>query len=191
MTPDARILRDSFRQAMQRLASTVCILTGGQPGAHRGLTATAVCSLTAEPPAVLVCINRSAGAHDAILGAGVVGVNLLSVTQLPLAERFAGMTGAVGKDRFAGADWVAGGTGAPLLRNALAALDCRIAASVPFHTHTVLLCRIEDLRLGEDSGPLLYGARAFRFLGDPVRAAPADTQHHDFDAFADLPTGWN
>src|SRR5690606_2245958 len=104
---------------------------------------------------------------------------------------FAGMRGAPGEDRFLEGNWFTSRTGAPLLRGALAALDCRIDQATSYGTHTVLFCRIEDVVLSEDIGPLLYGARAFRNIGETLgKPANPNCDHHDFDPYIGLPIGW-
>lgn len=184
MTTDTSLMSDRFRQAMQRLSASVCVLTTEHDGVRRGLTATAVCSLTADPAAVLVCINRGVGAHEPILQSKRIGVNVLSFAQKPIAERFAGMRGAVGEDRFSEGHWFTAKTGAPLLQDAVVAMDCTIAQSMTYHSHTILICAVEDVVLSHNIGALLYGNRGFHAMGTSLidHSRPA-TDCPDLDAF--------
>jgi hypothetical protein len=78
----------------------VTLITTRHRDLRGGLTATAVCSVSAEPPQLLVCVNKSASAHDPIGEAGFFCVNILSPQHRKIAERFAGMDGVEGDERF-------------------------------------------------------------------------------------------
>lgn len=149
----AAISSDSFRAAMRRLASSVCIVTTRHQDIPAGLVATAVCSVSADPPMLLVCVNRSAQAHDAFIQAGSFCVNVLGSHQAQLADRFAKASGA---ERFASLAYDTLTTGAPALPDALIAFDCETANAVSGGTHTVFFGRIVDLRLRSTAAPLLY-----------------------------------
>ena len=97
--PPADPLVHDFRAAMRQLAATVCVVTAGTGDGRRGLTATAVCSLSITPPSMLVCVNRQGAAHRAITENGCFCVNILGADQLDVAHRFAGQTGA-GENKF-------------------------------------------------------------------------------------------
>src|SRR5271168_4017298 len=79
-----------FKSGMRRLASGVSIITTAGTEGPRGLTATAVCSVSVAPPTLLCCINRNSSAHDAIRDAGVLAVNFLAEPDRDLATRFSG-----------------------------------------------------------------------------------------------------
>lgn len=149
----AVISSDSFKAAMRRLASSVCIVTTRHDNVPAGLVATAVCSVSADPPMLLVCVNRSAQAHDAFVQAGRFCVNVLDSNQAQLADRFARATGT---ERFAGLASDSLTTGAPALPEALISFDCETANMVAGGTHTVFFGRIVDLRLRSAAAPLLY-----------------------------------
>ena len=146
----------SFKAGMRHLAGGVCIVTSSSPDGRRaGMTATAVCAVSAEPPTLLVCVNRDTRSHDAIRGAGVFAVNVLDVLDQGLAHRFAGTV--AGDARFDGACWTQLVTGAPVLESALASFDCRIAQAVDVGTHRIVLGTVQALRLAPGTGkPLLY-----------------------------------
>ena len=91
---------EQFKQGMRCLAAGVTIVTTVHDGVRGGLTATAVTSLSADPPQVLVCVNRTANAHDLIHRGSLLCVNVLCHGHKDLAARFAGQNGVFGAGRF-------------------------------------------------------------------------------------------
>jgi flavin reductase len=142
------IRADDFREAMQRFAGPVTAITTIENGVPSGLMATAVCSLSADPPSLIVCINKNATAHDTVLRQGFFGVSVLPDTQKAFAEHFAR---AKGTDRFEGALWTIQETGAPLLAGASVAFDCRIASHYDGYSHTILVGTIQDILLPNEN----------------------------------------
>jgi flavin reductase (DIM6/NTAB) family NADH-FMN oxidoreductase RutF len=157
-----------FRQGMRRLAGACCIVTSAPAGAGRdgwsGLTATAVNSLTAEPPRLLTCVNRSVWAHRVITESGVVGINVLATAQETLARRFAGQGDCAPAEKFQAGAWRQDAvTGAPLLDDALVGFGCRVFQAIDAGTHDIFICDVLSVRLPEgDASPLLYFSGAFR-----------------------------
>lgn len=136
----------AFRDGMRRLAGAVCVIATGEPGARAGLTATAVCSVTAEPPRILVCINAKTGAHAPIAANGLLSVNVLRSNQAGLAKRFAGMVpGVSGEARFAEGNWSAL-QGVPVLDDACAVFACRVVEVLPASTHSIFMCEVVAVR---------------------------------------------
>jgi cob(II)yrinic acid a,c-diamide reductase len=82
------ILQDDYKGLMRHLAGAVTVVTAGKPGERRGLTATAICSLSVSPPTLLACVNRRAGAHDLIISDRVFSVNVLASDQESVAAAF-------------------------------------------------------------------------------------------------------
>jgi flavin reductase (DIM6/NTAB) family NADH-FMN oxidoreductase RutF len=163
-----------FRSAMQQLTGHVTVLTtSDQPGTRAGLTATAVCSLTAEPPELIVCINRMSGFAELVHRTGKFCVNLLSAYQQDVAETFAGLTFLAGGHRFHTGSWDLPPGGCPALRGALAQLQCQVAESIPRSTHDLIIGRVLAVTTTENGpGPLLYRGRRFaEFPGGPDTAA--------------------
>ena len=153
-----------FRQGMRRLAGACTIITSVMPGEGRegwaGMTATAVASVTADPPRLLVCVNRSTWTHEIISQSRVLGVNVLGGEDLPLARRFAG--GVEPKDKFAQGAWLTAATGAPLLGSALVGFDCLLSESIEASTHDIIICDVVNVLLREPGGdPLIYFDGAF------------------------------
>ena len=132
---------EQFRLGMRSLAGAVNIVTTAHAGHRHGMTATAVCSATAEPPTVLVCLNRHTTTHGAVAKSGVFCVNVLRAEDWELSTAFSGAQ--PGDARFRSRDWTRLSTGAPVLIEALASFDCRVVKSLAHGTHTVLLGEVE------------------------------------------------
>jgi flavin reductase (DIM6/NTAB) family NADH-FMN oxidoreductase RutF len=154
---------DEYLAGMRRLAAHVTVVTTRHGVEPRGLTATAVCSLSAEPPRLLTCINRDAHAHEAIGQAGIFAVNVLRRSDKHLAEVFAGRTGRFGADRFGHGNWSRLVTGAPVLDTAIAVFDCRVVEAVAAATHSIFLGEVEAVLVAEGE-PLLYADGSFGSL---------------------------
>jgi flavin reductase (DIM6/NTAB) family NADH-FMN oxidoreductase RutF len=106
------VAADEFRAAMRQIPSMVTIVTTSVHGFCHGLTATAVASVSADPPQVLVCVHRATRSAAAISAAGRFGLNFLGAEHAELAEAFAAPT-VDPEDRFRRARWTAGGPALP------------------------------------------------------------------------------
>lgn len=164
----------AFKNGMRRLAGAVCILTLRKDGARAGLTATAVMSVSAEPPRLMVCVNRSVFAHELLDLGGVLCVNVLGTSNLDDARRFAGMVeGVSGDARFMGGAWFDVEDGAPALADALATFQCRVIELMPAGSHTLVLCEVVAVGLPVNRAeplpaeqPLVYFDGRFVSLGE-------------------------
>ena len=146
----------TFIQGMRQLASGVTLITTAHEGRRAGLTATAVCSVSAEPPQLLACVNRRSETHRVIDRSGVFAINVLAREQHRLAQIFAGATDVYGDSRFEQAGWTALATGAPVLLSCLATFDCRVVESVVAATHSIFIGKVEAITLDPDLAPLVY-----------------------------------
>ena len=146
----------SFIQGMRQLASGVTLITTAHQGRRAGLTATAVCSVSADPPQLLACINRQAETHRLIADSAAFAVNVLARDQHRLAQVFAGAVGVYGDHRFAEAGWDSLVTGAPVLSPCVASFDCRLIELVPASTHSIFIGRVVAVRLQSELDPLVY-----------------------------------
>ena len=145
-----------YRALMRHQAGAVAVVATGAGTARAGLTATAFSSLSDTPPTLLVCVQRKAGAHDLIASLGVFSVNILVADQQDVAELFSGKSGIKGDERFHGQTWISLTTGAPVLSNALAVLDCELVESHQFSSHTIFIGRVVDGVTRMSADPLLY-----------------------------------
>jgi flavin reductase (DIM6/NTAB) family NADH-FMN oxidoreductase RutF len=145
----------AFKFAMRRLASTVTIITTIADDKAAGMTATAVTSLTAEPPAILVCVNKSASI-EAALGLGApMCVNLLAENHKALSHAFGG--GLPARERFQIGQWIPGPDRVPILEDAQANLLSTVDKRVDYETHTIIIGRVRTVRLHGDVRPLVFG----------------------------------
>jgi flavin reductase (DIM6/NTAB) family NADH-FMN oxidoreductase RutF len=152
-----------YISAIAQHVSSVCVITTEVDGQRYGLTATAVSSVCAEPPRLLVCVNRSGFTHDKIVAAGKFCVNVLTEAQDKVAMIFAGM-GGKDVDRFATGTWITLETGAPALQGAAAVFDCVLGEVCEQSTHSVLFGDVVATAHISGQDTLLYGARRFRQL---------------------------
>src|SRR3989442_2456478 len=140
-----------FRQIIGNFASGVTVITAREHDTDYGLTASAVTSLTLDPPMLLVCINKNTGTQAAISRTRTFGVNILDEDQTDLAYQFAKPQA----DKFQGVDFSYGSLGVPLLTGALAHIECRVAADVEAGTHKVFLAEVEQAEATTGS-PVTY-----------------------------------
>lgn len=146
----------SFRAALRQVSGSVCIVTTGHAPHRHGLTVTAACSLTADPPTVLVCINKSAGAHDTIARTGVFGWNILRPDHVVLAKKFSGQDGSKGDMRFDDDQWTSLVTGVPILVDSPCSFDCRVTGMHAVATHTVFYGAVVAERHRNDGVDLVF-----------------------------------
>lgn len=154
---------DEFKQGMRQLAASVNIITVELNGTRDGLTATAACSVSAEPPQLLICVNSEAGAHDIIADAKSFCLNILERDQENIAKRFAGMDGSDRSERFDLGTWSKLTTKSPALDGALSNFDCVVDQQVRAGTHSIFIGRIVGARVA-DGAPLVYGDGRFTGL---------------------------
>jgi flavin reductase (DIM6/NTAB) family NADH-FMN oxidoreductase RutF len=145
-----------FRGAMRHLAGGVSVITVGRARDITGMTVTSVASLSVDPPTLIVSINRESSSLPLLKRYGFFGVNILTADQLDVAERFTGKGGLKGADRFAGAQWTTRISGAPLLADALAAIDCEVEELIERHSHAIVIGRVLDLQLSSRTAALAY-----------------------------------
>src|SRR5438445_6241149 len=136
-----------FRGAMRQLTGGVSVITAGRGRDISGMTVTSLSSLSVDPPALIVSINRGASSWPLLKRYGVFGVNILTSDQIEIAERFTGKDGLKGVARFAGAQWITRASGVPLLAGALAAIDCEVEDIVERHSHGIVIGRVKDLQV--------------------------------------------
>ena len=146
----------TFKTAMRLLAGGVTIVATSLDGENSGLTATAVCSLALSPPRVLACVNHAGRTYELLSKSRIMSVNLLAEGQEELARRFAAKRAGQAEDRFANSDWRTSVTGAPLLADGLAALDCRVTDIMPLDTHAILVGVVESIHFGPRGRPLVH-----------------------------------
>lgn len=159
------ITKQVYRDGMARLVTAVNVITSDGPAGPGGFTASAVCSVTDDPPTLLICVNLSSRQADILHGNGILCVNTLADSQGAVGARFANHDLTI-DERFQGATWTTLATGAPVLDGALVSFDCRIVERLERRTHAVILCEIEAVRIEAGAEPLVYFGRGYRSLMD-------------------------
>jgi flavin reductase (DIM6/NTAB) family NADH-FMN oxidoreductase RutF len=144
----------AFRAAMRRYAATVTIVTASDGRRRHGMTATAVTSLSLDPPSLIVCVNRKTLLHDILLSARRFCVNVLSREQADLSAAFGGAIAP--EQRFELGTWTQTTDGLSVLADAQAHLFCRKVALIPFGTHSIVVGEAEEIGMREAAEPLLY-----------------------------------
>jgi flavin reductase (DIM6/NTAB) family NADH-FMN oxidoreductase RutF len=153
---DREVSSADFRDAMRHLVGAVSVITVGLGDDITGMTVTSMSSLSVDPPSLIVSVNRSASSWPLLKRHGVFGVNILAADQRDIAERFSGKGGLKGAERFAGTEWVARASGAPLLVGALAAIDCEVEEIIERHSHGIVIGRVREVQLGPPGAALAY-----------------------------------
>ncbi|AZY50825.1 flavin reductase [Bordetella avium] len=160
----------NYREAMSGLGTAVNVITSEGKAGLAGCTVSAVCSVTDEPPTLLVCINRASKNNAVIRENRNLCVNILAGDQSHIAMQFASKDVAM-ESRFAAATWDRLETGAPALVDGVAALDCEVTSANEVGTHTVFYCEIKAIRSAADREGLMYFGRDFHRLPRAARAA--------------------
>jgi flavin reductase (DIM6/NTAB) family NADH-FMN oxidoreductase RutF len=154
----------AFRLAMREFANGVSLVATGRGEQRAGCTATSLCSLSLDPPSLIICITLASTTLAALRANRTFGVSILGGAHGELADRFAGRTGVKGAARFAGAEWISLVTGAPLLRDALAGIDCTVEEVLERHTHAIVVGRVAAVRRGDSAPALVHWRSQFEQL---------------------------
>jgi flavin reductase len=147
-------LASSFRSSMRRVAATVAIITARSGDQFDGMTATAVTSVSTDPPTILVCVNRKASISPTLSGASNFCVNFLCNGQEEISRAFS--DSARRAERFGVGRWIVEEHSPPHIEDAQATLFCRRISEIPFETHTLFLGRVYEVRFRDSVTPLVY-----------------------------------
>jgi flavin reductase (DIM6/NTAB) family NADH-FMN oxidoreductase RutF len=166
---DRSELLDAFRNAMRHVAATVYAVTTSHQGQRYGILATAVNSVSFDPPSLLACINRDASVHNPIVEQGMFCVNVLAQANRDVAAHFMIPTAP---DRFSVGSWV-DVAGIPVLESAQSSFVCQLAAIHEFGTHSIVIGELLEARHRMDAAPLTYFDRSYiDIAGAPERGQP-------------------
>jgi flavin reductase (DIM6/NTAB) family NADH-FMN oxidoreductase RutF len=160
-----------FKLAMRLPATSVTVIAAGAGSDRNGLTVSAVCSLSDQPPMLLACVNLKSTALPIIRQRGAFSANFLTQEQSAIAERFAGRDRIYGAERFSLGEWDTLATGAPILRTALSAFDCELDREYDSPTHAILIGRVRGIIRNEASRCLVYSAGVFGYAEQLSRSA--------------------
>lgn len=162
---------EAFRDALRHFPAGVTLVTLKAGDRTHGLTVSAFASVSPSPPLIAVIIDRRSSAHQLLEEEGTVfAVNILGEDQVELSNRFAWVKD---DDRFAQGQWGTAVTGAPILEEAVAWMDCTIHSRLEAGTHTIYLGEIQASGLPRaDESPLVYWNRGYRRLArKPLEAS--------------------
>lgn len=143
-----------FRLAMRRLASTVAVVCARGEHGPVGMAATSITSLSVDPPAVLVCVNRATSLHALLVPAAPLSVSLLSRDHHAVSAAFGG--GVPREERFGVGEWTDDASGLPALVGAQANLRCVVDALLAYGTHSIAIARVVEVKVSETVSPLIY-----------------------------------
>lgn len=153
---------DTFRTMLSRFLSGVTVVTTtDDDGRPHGMTVSSFCSVSLDPPLILVCIDKTASLHDLLTAAQTFAVNILAGDQEVLSRRFAD-TGI--EARFDGVAWSPGIAG-PLLDGAHATLECRSVACHPGGDHSIIIGEVIGGSMASRGSPLVYYRGGYGQLG--------------------------
>jgi flavin reductase (DIM6/NTAB) family NADH-FMN oxidoreductase RutF len=147
-----------FKQGMRALAGGVSVIaTQDSMGLYVGLTATSVTSLSADPPSLLVCVNRSSAIAEALQAGIHFSANVLAHDQVDIAQAFGGQRAVRGVGRFAYGAWFRSNGDVPLLGGARVSFECVVAEAMEWATHRIVVGRVCDVHFTNPSAkPLVY-----------------------------------
>ncbi len=155
---------EAFKAAMRGYVGACSLITVGLGAEANGLVVTTGISLTAEPPMVLACINRSSSCWPLLGRYGVFGWSALGEGHQAVAERFSGVGGVKGAARYDGALWRDAVEGTRLLADAPLAFACRVDEMIDRGTHSILIGRVLQISTAAGQGALLYWNGAYHGL---------------------------
>ncbi|WP_350333580.1 flavin reductase family protein [Coralliovum pocilloporae] len=162
--------RDQFIDVMRRVATPVSIVCTQTADGPHGATVSAICSVSADPPSVLVCLNNTSHISKMVAESGRFSVNVISEEQTLLANAFAGREAEKEHRRFDNGHWLDSPMGLPVLTNASAVLLCETTSSVVQGSHTIFIGHVQEA-FTSDSIPVTYFNGAFRRMNPDGQAA--------------------
>jgi flavin reductase (DIM6/NTAB) family NADH-FMN oxidoreductase RutF len=150
---DVDSLQHEMKRAMRRFASSVAIVTTCAGSSRFAMVATAVSSLSLDPPSLLVCVNRTASIFPVLAPATPFCVNLLAAHHEEVARH---CSTASGEARFGAGRWVRHVNGVPYLEDAQAAVFCIVDGGCDYGSHRIVIGRVSYLSVARDVSPLVH-----------------------------------
>ncbi|CUX45405.1 flavin reductase [Agrobacterium sp. TS43] len=150
---------DSLKAALRTLGGGVSVITAGEGDERTGATVTSATALSVDPPRILVALNRSSSTWPVVQRFGHLAVNIVGANHQFVANQFAGIGGLKGPDRYRGAEWTRLSSGAPILEDAVAAIDCTIEETIERHSHVIVIGKVEAIRIGSGHSLLYQNGR--------------------------------
>jgi len=157
---------DHLKAALRTLGGGVSIITAGEGEARTGATVTSATALSVEPARMLVSLNRTSSTWPVVQRYGHLGINVIGPGHEALANQFAGRGGLRGAERYHGADWTTAASGAPLLADAVAAIDCTVEEAIERHSHVLVIGKVLAIRIGSGRSLLYQDGRYHAVAGN-------------------------
>ncbi|TCO60573.1 flavin reductase family protein [Actinocrispum wychmicini] len=154
MTAAEQIAPDTFRSALTHIPTGVMVVTTQSPTGHQARTANSFTSVSLQPPLVSICFSDKSPFTVALCSSGLWGVSVLAADQQDLSVHFAHRMST--KDLGGVPHTIGPATGAALLTNCVATLECRSVATQPAGDHTLVIGEVLALRTSRDSTPLVF-----------------------------------
>lgn len=147
-------LQDQMKQAMGRLSASVTVITSHDGTRKYAMTATAVTSLTLDPPALLVCVNQGNGLHHALSSGFGFCVNILYANQQDISNRCAEQE--KGEEKFDCGNWRQGDDKIPYLEDAQASIFCDLDHSHSYGSHSIFIGKVNKIITRDEISPLMF-----------------------------------
>ncbi|VAV92745.1 hypothetical protein MNBD_ALPHA02-2076 [hydrothermal vent metagenome] len=147
-------LKEHMKQAMGRLGASVTVITSHDGTQKYAMTATAVTSLSLDPPALLICVNRDNGLHHALSDGAGFCVNILYKDQQDISDTCAWKE--KGEERFNIGDWQSSEGNIPYLMNAQASIFCDLDDTHVYGSHSIFIGKVKKVITREDIAPLMF-----------------------------------
>lgn len=153
------VTSERFSSLMRNVAASVTVIATSLDGKHHGMTATAVCSVSADPPTILIVVNRSTRTHPMIAATKYFAISVLAQHQQVIGRNFASRL----DHPFDGIAYRIGSSGSPIIEEAAAHLECEAISAIDVASHTIFIGRVIG---GEVSSghPLLYHEGEYKSL---------------------------
>ncbi|MCX5477704.1 flavin reductase family protein [Kaistia geumhonensis] len=166
--PTRGIDAKTFWRVLGQRATGMTIVTARDEAGPAGLVALSAAHVSADPPTMLVSIDRKTAALATVLAARHFAVNVLAATDGALVDIFGGRAGVGGAARFEGRDWVTLASGAPVLATALGAFDCTVEQVVEHGGVAIVIGRVLAATAGEGEPLVFYRGKSFGGVGEPI-----------------------
>jgi len=148
------LLQEQMKGAMQRLGASVTVVTSHDGNRKYAMTATAVTSLSLDPPALLVCINQENGIHNALSAGHGFCVNILFEDQQDISHVCAGQE--TGENKFNLGNWKEGKNKIPYLEKAQASIFCDLDGCHPYGSHSIFIGKVKNIISRPEVSPLMF-----------------------------------
>ncbi len=157
---DVKAIAENLKAAMRRFPQGVTVVTTQPADEPIGITVASFTSISLNPPLILVSIAKGTNYHDLFVKSKSFAVNILASDQGDMSERFAGKV-PQGEHRFRSVKYHTGGSGSPLIENALSWIECRNWKAIEAGDHTIVLGEVTSCTTGKETTPLLYFNRQY------------------------------